>query len=93
MKNRTLICIFILFVNLLVACRAKTSLPPSPTTRPTMTVAVTSTNTPTIAPVATATSQSSSLPVEFAWKLAGDPNPFNAPVGVAIDPQGDIYES
>ena len=56
-----------------------------------MTVAVTSTYTPTITPVATATSQSTSLPVEFVWKLARDPNPFNAPVGVAIDPQGDIY--
>jgi tripartite motif-containing protein 71 len=34
---------------------------------------------------------SNPLPVEFVWKTTGDPNPFNMPVGIAIDPQGYIY--
>jgi sugar lactone lactonase YvrE len=33
---------------------------------------------------------SNPLLVEFVWKTAGDPNPFNAPVGIAVDPQGNI---
>jgi DNA-binding beta-propeller fold protein YncE len=91
MNYRTKGWIYILLASLMLACRANTSLPPSLIFRTTVTAAATIASTPTMASVATATSQSTSLPVEFAWKLAGDPNPFNAPVGVAIDPQGNIY--
>jgi hypothetical protein len=45
----------------------------------------------TIAPAAMETSQPKSLPVEFIWKIIGDPNPFNALVGVAVDLQRNIY--
>jgi DNA-binding beta-propeller fold protein YncE len=34
---------------------------------------------------------STSLPPEFAWKIAGDPNPFFKPTGIALDPHGNIY--
>jgi DNA-binding beta-propeller fold protein YncE len=30
-------------------------------------------------------------PEEFVWNTTGDPNPLNAPVGIAVDSRGNIY--
>lgn len=54
-------------------------LPPSPTLSA----------SPTIAP--TLASQPTPPPAEFVWKIDGAPHPFNAPVGIALDPQGNFY--
>ena len=54
------------------------------------------TNAPTAAPtslpevVNTATSAPASK-LDLIWELTGDPNPFKTPVGVTIDPQGNVY--
>ena len=31
------------------------------------------------------------LPLELVWEINGDPNPFDVPVGVAADAEGNIY--
>lgn len=77
----------LLFITiLLIACQSPTEpqSPPSESTK-------VATPTPVRGPVATETIQPAPLPAEFIWKLTGDPNPFNVPVGVTVDPQGTIY--
>jgi tripartite motif-containing protein 71 len=82
------ICLF-LAAGWLVACGAKTTATQSPTPLQTLTPAPVHTQTP--APIQTQSPTPTALPVEFSWKITGDPNLFNAPVGVAIDSQGDVY--
>ncbi len=67
---------------LLTACAS-----PNLTVQP----AATLTSAPTSEPVPTETSRPTPLPVAFVWKLAGAPNPFSAPVGIALDPEGNFY--
>lgn len=82
----------IVLLVLLTGCGVPTV---SPTSLPTF--SPTATATPVVAPAqstepaVTQTNLPAPLPAEFVWKIAGDPNPFNAPVGVAIDPLGNIY--
>ncbi len=75
--HRKSVLAILLIAGLLTACRT------TPTPAPPIA-------TSTVA-LATETSQPTPPPVEFAWKITGDPNPFNAPVGIAIDPHGNIY--
>lgn len=30
-------------------------------------------------------------PLEFVWKITGDPNPFSRPIGVAVDAEKNVY--
>lgn len=89
MRNRTSIWVYFLLASQLVACHANTFQLSTATS--TMSVVTIITNAPTTVFATTETRQPTALPVEFVWKIAGDPNPFNAPVGVAVDSQGDIY--
>lgn len=56
---------------------------PSPTSQP----AVLSIATPTVIPVGSVPA----APIQFASMWTGDPKPFGAPVGIAMDPQGNMY--
>lgn len=57
-----------------------------PTTAPEPTAA------PTTTPETVATATAEPTPrLEIAWQTAGDPNPFNNPVGVTVDAQGNVY--
>jgi len=42
-------------------------------------------------PTAMDSIQPALLPVEFVWTNAGVPNPFNAPVGISLDLDGNFY--
>jgi tripartite motif-containing protein 71 len=35
--------------------------------------------------------QPTALPVEFVWKITGDPNPLSRPIGVAVDAERNVY--
>lgn len=83
--------VFLFFV-LLTGCTAPDTLPASlPTYPPTATSTLVVASTEIPEPAVTPTNLPTPLPVVFVWKITGDPNPFNAPVGVAIGPQGDIF--
>jgi len=41
-------------------------------------------------PETTATPEPSLTP-DFIWEITGDPSPFNAPVGVTVDQNGNVY--
>jgi tripartite motif-containing protein 71 len=75
--NKISTIVFLLMAGLLVACG--NTLTPTPPVATSTVVVATETNQPTL------------LPVEFVWKITGAPNPFNAPVGIALDPQGYLY--
>jgi tripartite motif-containing protein 71 len=86
------ISVWILFpIALLFAACRNNPVPQPPIATAAMAITATLTSTPTIVPVSTETSQPSPLPVEFVWTIAGVPNPFNAPVGIALDIEGNLY--
>lgn len=51
-----------------------------------------STSTPTQSPTSTATalSRPADTSIHFAWRITGDPHPLDRPVGVTVDPQGNV---
>jgi DNA-binding beta-propeller fold protein YncE len=44
-----------------------------------------------VTPTVIITEQPTESPVEQVWSINGDPNPFNTPDGIALDPQGSLY--
>lgn len=86
MNVRSVLIGFLLAIQV-AACNANTFTPQPSIITPTLV----SPPTQTIAPVTIEASQPTPLPAEFVWKIAGAPNAFNAPVGIAIDPQRNIY--
>jgi len=75
----------------LVACAAPTPVPPTPTAIPPTLTPVPPTSvpllpTPTAVPIVT-----TGEPLEFVWRITGDPNPFSAPVGIAAEADGTFY--
>jgi tripartite motif-containing protein 71 len=91
----------LLFLIFLVGCSpSELTLPPAPTSLPvtatfpsvpTATSEATETSQPTIQPTIQPSCQPTFFPVEFVWKITGDPNPFSRPIGVAVDMEGNIY--
>jgi tripartite motif-containing protein 71 len=101
MRINPVIFISLMLVGALAACQTSTAvpapatLPPTPVV-PTETISPTrtpipDTDTPIPAPTLTNPPPATPLPVEFVWKIDGAPHPFNAPVGLALDAQGDFY--
>jgi NHL repeat len=41
--------------------------------------------------IATALPSPTPGPVEFVWKIIGEPEPFNSATGLALDTQGNLY--
>lgn len=70
---------------------AATAIAASWTATPTNTPTPTSASTATVTTGLTATGQPTQSPVELVWSITGDPNPFNTPDGLALDPQGNLY--
>ena len=71
------ICVLVLLTQL-AACGSPISTPLAPV------------SAFTAIPAATNTAQARS-PLELVWEISGDQNPFDAPVGVAVDAQGNVY--
>jgi DNA-binding beta-propeller fold protein YncE len=104
MENRIVVLIMFLLVGVLSACQSQTRVPASATIPPTplfaptapkaptrTLVPATATNPPTATLTQSPPNQPTPLPAEFVWKIDGEPNPFKAPVGIALDPVGNFY--
>jgi streptogramin lyase len=82
---------WLILAGLFTACEAATPTASPPVPTPTMAATPTAVDTPTGTSRVTPSAQSTALPVEFAWKISGDPHPLIAPVGVTTDQNGNIY--
>lgn len=81
----------ILLMSQLVACGSPSSPAAVSTAGPTSTtVAPTPVSASTAILVTTSTAQARPS-LELVWEIGGDPDPFDTPVGVAVDAQGNIY--
>jgi tripartite motif-containing protein 71 len=62
--------------------------PPTATSTP---VAAPATPQPAPSPTTAPTPTIPSEPLEFVWRITGDPNPLSRPIGVAVDAEGNVY--
>lgn len=78
--------IAIIFAFQMAGCGSQATPVPEPATHANPTIA------PTSKPEIAATASPKPPPaLDLVWEITGDPNPFNAPVGVTVDQDGNVY--